>query len=190
MREVLKSEVKDTFDTFSKRIDARFKMPNKSENSSGGSLKYLTIMVEKVVDNFKIEINQTFSFLFSQPEELNIQTGLSLTIEKSVRSDFYLHFWHRELIDRIFSRNKISSGNQEFDKKFSAKSSNLIVANSIFRNQNIHDLFLTNKSLGLNINTKNKTVKIKLKNMTLRKYEPQEIETLYLILLDINKLIK
>jgi hypothetical protein len=190
MIEVKRTEILKNYKDFSRKINANMKDASKSSIDSGGALKYLIIDIERKFDNSKIVINQTFSFLFSQPEELTIQTGLTMTIEKSVRSDFYLHFWQRGLIERIFSKNKINSGNLTFDKMFSAKSNNANLTNSIFNNQNVQELFVTNKFLVFNVNSKKGIIKIKLKNMELKKYKTEEIEKYYNNLLYINDLIK
>lgn len=189
MREVVKSDIVNTFKDFSEMIDGRLNVQVISDITTGGSMKHLIVDVEKKIDTSKINITQSFSFLFSQPEDLNVQTGIILTIEKPVRSNIYLHFWQRELIDRLFSINKINSGNVTFDKKFSAKSSNHTLANSIFINSSIQDLFLTDKFLVFNINTKNRIAKIKLKNMGLKKYETWEMERYYSTLLLINNMV-
>lgn len=190
MREVVKSDVLNVFKEFSKRIDAQLNYPAKSDIDSGGAIKYLTIGIVKKLDAGKIEINQTFSYLFSQPEELNVQTGLTFVVKKTVRSDFYLRFWQRELIDRIFSKNKLNSGNPDIDKKFSVKSNNPNLTDSIFRYKEIQNLFLTNKFFIFNISCKDRNMEIKLKNMELKKYDLNEIERNYQTLLTLNNMIK
>ncbi|MDQ1771518.1 hypothetical protein GQR60_09595 [Labilibaculum sp. A4] len=190
MREVIKTETLNNFKDFSSGVGASLKIPTKLDIDSGGALQYLTINIEKELDNSKIVINQTFSYLFSQPEELVAQTGLILTIKKTVRSDFYLHFWQRELMDRIFSKDRINSGNPIFNKTFSVRSNNPNIVNSIFTNSNVQDLFLNNKFLVFNVNSNGREIKIKLKNMVLKKYETEEIENYYNNLLFINNLIK
>ncbi|WP_461641627.1 hypothetical protein [Labilibaculum euxinus] len=190
MRELKKSETVAVFENFSEKINGKLNTQKKSEIDSGGTLKYLTISIEKEIENSKIKINQTFSYLFSQPEEINVQTGLSLTIEKPVRANFYLHFWQRELFDKIFSLNKINSGNPDFDKRFSVKSNNPNLIKTIFNNQEIQNLFLTSRFLVFNVTSKDRIIKIKLKNMDLKKYEDEEIEKYYQTLLNLNKIIK
>lgn len=189
MREVVKSEIVNTFKVFSEKIDGKLTVSVISDIATGGSMKHLLFDIEKKIDAIKINITQSFSFLFSQPEDLTAQTGIMLTMEKPVRSNIYLHFWQREFIDRLFSINKINSGNVTFDKKFSAKSSNPALANSIFKNSSIQDLFLTDKFLVFNINSKDRIAKIKLKNMGLKKYETWEMERYYNTLLLINKMV-
>lgn len=190
MREVIKSEVLNIFKVFSKSIDAQLKAPEKSDIDSGGAIKYITIGIEKILNNSKIEIIQTFSYLDSQPDELFVQTGLTLIVEKTVHTDFYLHFWQRELFDRIFSRNKIKSGNPNFDKRFSAKSKNSNLTDIIFRDKEIQSFFLTNKFLVFNVGCKGKKMVIKLKNMELKKYDIEEIGNYFQTLLYLNNLIE
>jgi hypothetical protein len=190
MREVVKSDVLNVFKEFSKKIDAQLNYSAKSDINSGGAIKYLTISIVKKLDAGKIEINQSFSYLFSQSEELNVQTGLTLIVKKTVRSDFYLHFWQRELIDRIFLKNRLNSGNSDFDKKFSVKSNNPNLTDSIFRYKEIQNLFLTNKFLVFNISCKDRNMEIKLKNMKLKKYDLDEIEHNYQALLILSNMIK
>lgn len=190
MREITKTEVLKNFKSFTEKIEGNLNIPHKSEIVSGGALKYMTIELEKKIDNIKIKINQTFSYLFSEPEKLSVTTGLTIIVVKPVKFDFYLHFWHREFFERIFALNKLNSGNTDFDKKYSAKSNNLILTNTIFQNKNVQDLFMYNKFLVFNINSDNKEINIILKNMELKNYNAEEIEKLYFILLKINNMIE
>lgn len=80
----------------------------------------------------------------------------------------------------------ISSLNDEFDKKYSAKSNNLRLTSKLFQNSDIQNLFLKNQFLVFNIKTIDGRIIISLEDMQYRVFTLELIENTYKNLVKIN----
>ncbi len=184
------SEIEKNFRIFTETISGKLIMPRRSEIDSGGALKYLTVEVIKENENSVLKLNQTFSYFFSDPENLVIITGLTCKIEKKVNVNYNLSFWEKGLFERMFKTNWINSGNMEFDKKYSAKSSDFVKTSRLFLNKEVQKLFLDNSYLIFNVKTENAIMTIKLKDNKHEVYTSESMMDLIKSMIEIEQIIK
>jgi hypothetical protein len=179
VKEIEYKEVVDGFNAFSVITGGKIIIPCKSDISSGGAVQDLTIELIVEENDAKVIVKQTYSCLFSEPEKLSVQTGLSIVLEKASASNYYLSFWKRSLIEQLFAMNNINSGNTEFNRNFSAKSNIPNVFGTFFNNYDVQNLFLCNKLLVFNIETTDGILKITLKNMNKKAYSVSELQQIF-----------
>ncbi len=110
--------------------------------------------------------------------KINIEVDLSPLIleycmENSVNLTLSIN--QRDFFDRIFSGASISSGNKNFDKKYTIKSSDSRLALSLFKEERVQFLFLEHPLLIFNVlNEQGKTI-IRMKNMAKKLYSKEEM---------------
>ena len=153
----------------SKELEGQLKIVKSP--SMGARLEYLNSNISIYYRNDTISIEQLFikgDYENGEPEKLN------LFYKFDNRSDFFLSINQRDIFDKIFGWNRIRLADFEFDKKFTIQSNDRQLAQKLFDNIELKNLLLRDKSLILNIKTKNHQTEIQFKNMTHKIYSMEE----------------
>jgi hypothetical protein len=87
----------------------------------------------------------------------------------------YLSISGRDFLDKLFS-GQIKTGNKNFDKKYSIKSSNKALALNMFSDNKVQEYFLSNRLMVFNIQTTKGETIVKLKLMENRLYSIEKMQ--------------
>ena len=94
---------------------------------------------------------------------------------------FHLYIYQRDFLSNIFSRKRIKTGNNAFDKAFIIESSNKTIALNLFKEEKIQKLFLFFPCLVFNIGTKNNLTSIVLKDTRHKCHAVRELRELLIV---------
>jgi len=162
------ADVLDNWAQFCSKNNLTLEISRKSETSSGGALQYLYF--EAINDSKTITILQSFFQADSWLEFVERPHKLNFLFESRSIKDIQLSIWEKDFFERLFKRNKIISGNLEFDSTFSGSCNDMNFMNELFEDIEIQDSLLTNRLLLLNLTTKRDSLRISLKNMQEKYY--------------------
>lgn len=98
------SEVIKYYKEFSDSINADLKFPKRSDIASGGARKNISIEIEKKFNDYTFTTKQTFAYLFSDPENLAIITGLKCMIKKKRKKTFTYLFGIKDFLKKYLSQ--------------------------------------------------------------------------------------
>lgn len=153
----------------SKELEGQLKIVKRP--SKGARFEYLNSNISIYYKNEIILIEQLFikgDYENGEPEKLN------LLYKFDNRFDFFLSINQRDILDKVFGWNRLTLADSEFDKKFTIQSNDRQLAQKMFENVELKSLLLKDKSLILNIKTKNHLTEIQFKNMTHKIYFLEE----------------
>lgn len=168
------SEIIEIWEKFCSQNDLEISQHRKSEISNGGATKALFIEAIDRTKNYKIF--QTFYQADSWLEYIEAPCKLNCIYESQVGQDIELSIWGKDFMERIFRRNRIESGNSEFDSTFSGYSNDKEFMNKVFKDFEIQNILLRERMLLLNVTTENKIIRISLKNMYETYYSLEELK--------------
>lgn len=166
---MLKKEWTSHLEFISKEISGKLKIIHRP--SFGASVEYFPAQLSFGYKGNDIIIEQ----LFTQRDYENFEVGsIYLTYEFENRFDFYLYLYERAFLDKLFNRKRIKTGFATFDNMFSLKSNDEKLARKIFSNMDLLNQFLSNRSLIINISSKNRLTIIKMKDLEAKLYSKTE----------------
>lgn len=111
----------------------------------------------------------------------NNQIGLSfmdLEYEYKNSKNFSLSLSSRDFFSRLFFLGNLKTSSEQFDRKFVISTSNKFLANKIFGEKRVQELFLGNRLLLFNIQTKNGYTKVKFRSLERKLYSSDELQFL------------
>ncbi len=139
---------------------------------SGGAFQ--EYLISNISINYKNEIISIEQLFIKGDYENGVPKKLNLYYKFDNQFDFFLSINQRDLFDKILGWNRIRLEDSEFDKKFTIQSNDRQLAQKIFNNADLRNLLLSDKSLILNITTKNHQTEIQIKNMVHKFYSLEE----------------
>ena len=116
-----------------------------------------------------------YDYCYCGPGNLKFEYNLKF------EEKFHLYIYQRDFLSNFFSRKKIKTGNDTFDKAFIIESSNKTIALNLFKEEKIQKLFLSFPYLMFNIRTKNNLTSIVLKDMRHRYHAVKELHELLVV---------
>ncbi len=156
------------FEEWAKNNSASFLL---SKNpSAGAELDFYTI---------KINIKDSDIVVSQNATGCDVDVSLDHLIFKQTDKfafNFDLSLYRKDIFDKLFGRNKLKTGNKDFDKIFGIYTDDKKTASAIFRDKKISNLFLNNPFLVLNIQ-KNKSL-LTFKCMKRKLYKTEELQEL------------
>ena len=140
--------------------------------AAGTGANYLTGNITLNYHYNKLVITQN---VIKDNFEICFPSFLHLEYSYSNPNNFKIYLNQRDFFSKLFSGNRISSGNKIFDKKFTITSSDRRLALILFKEERIQKLFLENPLLVFNVQTKKGETTIKIKSMAKKLYTKKEM---------------
>lgn len=178
-------DLKKTWNKFSDEINGEFKFKDPIRAHISSAIYVYEITAKH--GDFDLKVNQT---VYIHPGNNDQPTPLTYCLTRKTNQKITFIIWKRDFLEKILGINKINSGIDKIDNRYSIKTNNTKLAKLIISDKRLIES-LASSRIHFHIETKNRTLEIVLKRSGISKSTKDfflDIEILNLVIKKIASL--
>ena len=153
-------EYKKIWEDFNKIINGKLVFKEKIYANVNGPIYKFELLIE--FEKIEVRVDQA---IIIRPFKDDLFKPIIFRIDKESVSTINLNLWIKDWSDKLFSSNKIKTGDKSFDKLYALAGNDKGKIIGLFSNEIIRKEFIKDKSLYFKIETKNNKTVFELKKI-------------------------